>query len=472
MYRKQTHKQISFEDFNQPLGLKMNPENRWIKKSDLMPWDKIDAQYADLFDSSVGNEGIGVRTLLGAQLIKQEYGLSDRETVQMIRENPYMQYFIGMPGYEDKDPFDSSSLTNFRKRLTPEILSEINEILLSEYEVSLEDDKDDDDDEPRNKGTLMLDATCAPSNIKYPQDTDLLNDSRKKAEQIIDEVSKAHGLKKPRTKRRKADKDYTSFSKKRRKKKKVIRRMIRKQLTLVKNDCQFIQAYLDSGIELTEKQARDFTIIQKIYEQQKTMYDNQVNSVPNRIVSFHQPFLRPIVRGKVSAPVEFGYKLDVSNANGFLRIEQLSPSAFNESQDLIPAINRYKDRTGFYPERVLVDQIYRNRDNRKFCKKHNIRMSGPKLGRPSKNREHEKKVEYQDNVDRIQIERDFSLGKRKHGLGFVTTKLERTTATTVSLAIVSLNLSKIQRGFLRQIFNGLLGGIFAEISPKIGSLHA
>lgn len=125
--------------------------------------------------------------------------------------------------------------------------------------------------------------------------------------------------------------------------------MIRKQLTLVKNDMNFIREYLDAGIALAK--------------QQKYMYDNKIHTVPNRIVSFHQPFLRPIVRGKVSAPVEFGYKLDVSNSNGFLRIEQLSPSAFNESEDLIPAVKGYHERNGYYPERILVDQIYRNRKN-------------------------------------------------------------------------------------------------------------
>lgn len=231
MYKIQSNQQISFEDFNQPLGLKMNPDNRWIKKSELMPWAKLEDQYAQLFESHLGNDGISFQTLLGAQLIKLEYNLSDDETVQMIRENPYMQYFVGMPGYEDKEPFNPSSLTNFRKRLNSEIIIEINELLIEEHEEQESDDEDDNSDEngPKNKGTLMLDATCAPSNIKYPQDTELLNDSRKKAEGIIDDICETNGFKKPRTKRRSAQKEYTNFSKKCRKKKKIIRRMIRKQ---------------------------------------------------------------------------------------------------------------------------------------------------------------------------------------------------------------------------------------------------
>ena len=193
-------------------------------------------------------------------------------------------------------------------------------------------------------------------------------------------------------------------------------------------------------------------IIQRIFEQQDYMYQNKTHSVPNRIVSFSQPYLRPIVRGKAKTPTEFGAKVDISQAAGFLRIERLSFEAFNESVDLIPAVERYKERTGHYPERVLVDQIYRTRENRAFCKKHTIRLSGPKLGRPKKDQTVDKQVESQDNRDRIQIEREFSLAKRCHGLGLISTRLATTTLTSITLSIVSLNLSKIQRDFLCAIF--------------------
>ena len=132
---------------------------------------------------------------------------------------------------------------------------------------------------------------------------------------------------------------------------------------------------------------RDIPIILtifKLYEQQKYMYKNKVHSVPDRIVSIRQPWIRPIVRGKVKAPVEFGAKLDISiDREGYGRLEKVSFDAYNVSGCLIKAVERYRSRTGHYPERVLADQIYRTRDNRAYCKKHGIRLSGPKLGRPS-----------------------------------------------------------------------------------------
>ena len=144
------------------------------------------------------------------------------------------------------------------------------------------------------------------------------------------------------------------------------------------------------------------------------MYDNRVHSVKDRIVSISQPYIRPIVRGKAKSPVEFGAKLDMSiDERGIARLERLSFDAYNESDVLTTAIENYRKRTGHYPERVLVDQIYRNRKNIAFCKSKNIRISGMPLGRPKKNRSSEElKTAHQDNTYRIEVERGFSLAKR------------------------------------------------------------
>jgi hypothetical protein len=192
MYKFKREKQISFTDFNQPLGLQMNPDNRWVKKAAMIPWETIEAEYSKLFPSHTGMPAKPLRMALGSLLIQKQYHYPDEELVEQIRENPYYQYFIGLPGYEDKIPFVPSLLVEFRKRLSEEVLNEINEMII-EYNTPKDDqvDQDDDDDhsngggeqEPNeqqdvqsptktaeNSGTLILDATCAPQNIKYPQD--------------------------------------------------------------------------------------------------------------------------------------------------------------------------------------------------------------------------------------------------------------------------------------------------------------
>lgn len=75
-------------------------------------------------------------------------------------------------------------------------------------------------------------------------------------------------------------------------------------------------------------------------------------------------------------------------------------------------------------------------------------MSGPKLGQPSATAKEDKKQEYQDNVDRIEVERAFSLSKRCYGMGLIRTKLEETTLTSIALSVFVTNLFKIQKRIL------------------------
>ena len=185
MYKFDKNHQFGLADFNQPMGLKMNPENRWVKKAETIPWEAIEEKYAALFPSKKGMPAKPLRTALGSLLIQKQLQFSDRELVEEIRENPYFQYFIGLPGYQDAIPFVPSLLVEFRKRLTAEVLGEINEMIIA---YNAPDDpsptggSDDNEERETNSGTLILDATCAPQNISYPQDVNLLNEAREKLE--------------------------------------------------------------------------------------------------------------------------------------------------------------------------------------------------------------------------------------------------------------------------------------------------
>lgn len=454
MYKIVDKLQHSFLDFNQPLGLHMNPNNRWIKMADSIPWDEFEKKYAALFKSHTGNVAKPLRLALGALIIQTKYQFSDRELVEQLTENPYYQYFIGLSGYQEEAPFEASVLVAFRKRLSKEIISEANEYML------VTNRSNDDDNPPtsteqhsdhsekvetENKGTQILDATCAPSHIRYPQDFSLLNEARVKLEKMIDRFCREYKLEKPRTYRKKAKKNYLALAKCKRRSASKIRKTIRKQLGYIKRDLGYLENFMSNDYAPFSKEIKCLTVIYKVYEQQKYMYENKVHTVENRIVSITQPYLRPIVRGKTKSPVEFGAKFDLSiDENGYGRIEKISFDAYNESTYLQECVERYRERTGHYPKRLLVDQIYRTRKNRAYCKEHNIRLSGPKLGRPSKAETVDKNIEYQDNTDRIEVERAFSLSKRCYGLGLIKTKLKETTLTSIALSIFVTNLFKLQ----------------------------
>ena len=465
MYRY-SNGQISLSDFKQPVGMNLKESNRWVKKAQTIPWPEIEKRYAALFTNRKGNVAKPLRLALGACIIQAEYGYSDEETALQIRENPYLQYFCGYPGYDDeKLPFDPSLMVYFRKRLTPEVLGEINEMIIRDAKERQKKENKDDDDENHgsggNSGTMIVDATCSPSNIRYPQDVSLLNEARENAEKLLDILHDPADGKKPRTYRKCARKDYLKYAKCRKHTAKMTRKAVGKQLSYLRRDLQFIDDKLSVGKALNAQQMERLRTIRTIYEQQKYMYDTRTHSVPNRIVSVSQPFVRPIVRGKAGHPVEFGAKLDISVVDGWTRLEYYSFDAYNESGNLQGMAERFREREGHYPDRILADKIFRTRNNLNYCKEHNIRLSGPALGRPKKNDTRDKAQDYRDDCERVEVERRFSLAKRKCGMGLVTAKLQETAAHVIAMSVLVLNLRKIQCAFCR-----LLVYLISVFSPQ------
>lgn len=139
----------------------------------------------------------------------------------------------------------------------------------------------------------------------------------------------------------------------------------------------------------------------------------------------------------------------MSVINGYTFVDRLSWDSYNESGDLIAQIKKYRQRFGCWPESVHADKIYRNQDNRRFCKKHGIRLSGPSLGRPPKDaqisREIRKQV-HQDEVERNAVEGKFGQAKRRFGLGRVMCKLANTAETAVLITFLVMNLENVSAG--------------------------
>ena len=207
----------------------------------------------------------------------------------------------------------------------------------------------------------------------YPQDVSLLNEARENAETLLDVLHDPADGKKPRTYRKRARKDYLKYTRCRKHIAKMTRKAIGKQLAYLRRDLNAIDGKLSLGKNLPPRQAERLGTIRAVYEQQKYMYDNRTHSVPDRIVSVSQPFVRPIVRGKAGKPVEFGAKLDISVVDGWTRLECCSFDAYNEAGNLREMAERFRVREGHYPSWILADKIYRNRENLSYCKAPGIR---------------------------------------------------------------------------------------------------
>ena len=183
------------------------------------------------------------------------------------------------------------------------------------------------------------------------------------------------------------------------------------------------------------------------------MFKNHHHKIEDRIVNISQPHVRPIVRGKMKAEVEFGAKLAISLVNGFAFMEELSWDNFNEGITLIQSVERYLTRFGCYPEAILADKIYRNRDNIRYCKGLGIRLNGPRLGRPSDSElSEQQRLERKDTGERNSVEGKFGESRRFYGLNRIFTRLSE---TVIAMQIIVINLGKRLRLlliFLKQPF--------------------
>jgi len=468
MYRKGNPNQLTFQDFYLPFGGYLRGDNRWVILAKQIPWDQIEGIYGEQFSQDNGCPAKSARMALGALIIKERLGTSDRETVEQIGENPYLQYFLGLMEYQDSPPFDHSMMTHFRKRFDKDILKGLNESMVNgamepthkNKVVETDSDKDsgsqdDENPPPSHQGKMIVDATCAPADIAYPTDLSLLNAAREKSEEMIDAMHAPFvGVRqKPRTYRQKARKMYLAVAKQKQPGYRKIRKAIGRQLRYLRRNLRSIDRMIEKGLlqYLSKRLYRLLLVVKELYRQQLWMYENRTHSLADRIVSLYQPHVRPMVRGKAKSPVEFGAKVSISLVDGFSFVERIGWDAYNESCDLIEQIKRYRERFGFYPKSVHVDKIYRTRENRRYCKAQGIRLSGPPLGRPNAETEllkEQKKLQRQDELDRIAVEGKFGQGKRRFSLARVMTKLAQTSEVSIMISFIVMNLEKILTGVL------------------------
>lgn len=385
-----------------------------------------------------------------------------------------MQYFLGYSSYQFKPCFDPSLFVTIRKRLPARTIQSINEIFIQKVREygKIEAEKKRSRKPPKppksggeqttfpgiteeaNKGKLIVDATIAPSNIKYPTDLDLLNDSREISEKLIDNLYQTGDFEqKPRSYRQIARKYYLNIIKKKRKSKKTLRKGIRKQIQYLRRNLSHIDkmlaAFKDHPNALNQREQKLLETIRKIYAQQEEMYNNKSHTIKDRIVSIHQPYIRPMVRGKANADVEFGAKISVSVVDSFVSLDRLKWHAFNENQDLIAQVNKYRQRFGYYPAVVIADGIYGTRENRSYLKEHGIRFSGKKLGRPPKEidaitREMER-LRILEQGERNEVEGKIGTAKRRYGLGKVMARTQATSENWIAMAIFSMNMTTALR---------------------------
>ena len=131
MIRTQSHRQLSLTEFDWPFQTSLDENNRWVKMSQCIPWDELAEVYYQGLSSTQGRPTKEARLVIGAVIIKHKLCLSDRETVAQIQENPYLQFFVGLPGYQMTAPFAPSLFVEIRKRMGQSLFDVFYEAVIS-----------------------------------------------------------------------------------------------------------------------------------------------------------------------------------------------------------------------------------------------------------------------------------------------------------------------------------------------------
>ena len=462
--------QLTLVGFETPFERRLLKSNRWVRLAHLIPWDRIVPLYDSCFASSEGRPPISGRVVIGALIIKHIESLSDRATLQHISENVYMQYFLGYSSFTDEAPFTAPLFVALRKRMNLELTNQISELIalsaIADEGFDKKEAYDNDSgpaeqsgtsgdenaasqaqqvqqSEPSPRGRLLMDATVAPQDINFPTDLKLLGEARRKSEELIDLLYNAtlHGPIKPRTYRQVAQKSFLNIQKKKVRTRKELHKALGQQLRFLRRNLRHIEKLLEyyEHWPLRPRQYKYLLVLQTVYEQQHAMHSSRTHRVSDRIVSIHQPHVRPMVRGKDRQNVEFGSKLQMSLVDGFAFVDKLDWNAFNEGTCLQHSVERYRQRMGCYPAEVLADKIYCNRENRKWLKERGIRLVAKPLGRPS--------AQAVDNHirpgQRNPIEGKFGQGKLAYGMNLIRARLKETSESWVACIALVLNLVRL-----------------------------
>jgi len=434
--------QLKFDEFSSFYHLKLDPDNRWIQLASILPWDKMVSQWSKHYSTSMGAVGVNPRVLIGSMIIKHKMNLTDEDTLLIIRENPYMQFFLGLEQFNPESVFAPSLFVEIRKKVGAETFDFMSDMVIKMSQIGINKEN------KTHHGELKIDATVADQQIRYPNDLGLINEAREKTEVIIDmlfDLLRKDLKVKPRTYRREAHKVYLSQAKKKKKNKKELRRAMRNGLNCVKRNMGHIDMMLDrlgGSFPIPHKYQKQLWIIHTMWDQQWEMFINHSHRCEDRIVSISQPHVRPIVRGKQAAMVEFGSKLGLSLFDGYLKADHISWDAYHEAQDLQKQAENYKTLLGYYPEIIMADKLYGTNANRNWCKKNGIRLTAAPKGKPQKKTAYQKRKERKEYGRRNHIEGKIGNAKQVYNLNQIKAKLKVTSESWIAATIFVMNLAQ------------------------------
>ncbi len=397
-----------------------------------------------------------------------------------------MQYFLGLEGLTFKPVFDPSLMVTIRMRLGIDFFNRLT-LALHKEEQRRRDKEDSqkgggngdksvggsgtDKEDGKAAAKIKIDATCCPSEMRYPTDLNLIEDGSRLVERLLEKLwSKDKSVKRQPLKREMARSAFLKCVKKKFKERNLRKSTKQTQIRCLEHDLQVFLGCIGQhkgGLRavFTKSDLKAVCATMEMPKQQKEMLSNGIHQCADRIVSIFQPHVRPIVRGKLSARTVFGAKIGIAVVDGYTYIDHLSWDAYNESEDLKTHIRKYEERFGRKPDEILADKIYLNKDNRKWLKGEEIQCHCAPLGRPPKNPDPESARKRKEACSqRNEVECSFGTAKRVYEADDIRAKLPETAKPWIGACFFAKNIMKFLRGLFVSILRELV--IFVKNSYR------
>ena len=406
-----------------------------------VPWEGLVRTFG-LGDARKGPLSIfGPQGKLALMFLKHYAGCSDRRLVEQLNGNIDYQFFCGID-------LGGKRLTNYkivseiRCELAKKIdIDKVQRTLFGSWSAHIGD-----------KHSVVMDATCYESELRYPTNEKLLWESVDWSYRQLRAICRSLGIKTPRTKYLKWKRRNISYSKMRRKTRSKRTRLDRSLLLLLdKIDGELDKLEKGHGLRMPERYHRRRATIRKIYEQQHRIFHTGEKPI-GRIVSIGKDYLRPIVRGKQIKAVEFGAKVNKFQIDGISFIEHLSFNAFHEG-------NRFQDTT-FRAQRLTrtrtrlagADAIYATNKNRKFATKYDIGTDFKRKGRAGKHEGQRRQMAAMITKERAtRLEGSFGKEKEHYHLKKIKARTKETEILWIFFGIHTANALEIGRRMARTL---------------------
>jgi IS5 family transposase len=427
--RGEISQQLSFGDgFIDPSLYELDDE---LKRVDaLLSQKEFLSPFEEVFSETMGRPGTPIPVYLRMQFLKYRFGLSYEEVEREVTERIPWRFFCHLT-LQERVP-DSTTLIKLNQRFGDERLSVLNKALIKHLVKTKEI-------RPRK---IRIDSTTIETNITYPTDIGLLHQVVKTLTHHAKEAgvkisNHVHATKKALARL------GASLKSKDKQKKTQVKEALRKTSELASETVAECKNAIKRISAKRKNFTRDMEIAEKILEQTKQKLSG-VTSITERIVSLHDPEARPIRKGKLKKPNEFGRTLQlVQDSSGVILDHDLQHGNPSDKTELLPLIEKFKKRFGRTPSDVAADKGYYSPENICRLKKMKIKRIGiAKIGRLTKREKKKQHARWFKTLQRFRcgIEAGISMLKRCFSLGNPRVRGTKSTAVNVNLAILSYNL--------------------------------